>query len=254
MMARVIVIGLGLLGALVQDAQLDLGAGPAGQDLDGLVGAHALGRSGRRSRRSGRRRGCRPHRPACPPSGRSPAAGRSPLSTPTWMPIPPNLPSICRRNCFHSLVLMNVECGSRFWSIPSRALSSSSRRDDRADVVDLDLLHGVDEQAVELEHLVLGLGPLRGLPAEQARSTRSSPGQDSSVAASASTLLIRQGPNRLTVRSARCEPGPVDPDEPHAGRRASMSKSSRSLARLASRSCAALSRDEKRLHPRRADR
>ena len=44
MMARVIVIGFGIFGALVQDAQLDVGAGAARQDLDGLVRAHALGR------------------------------------------------------------------------------------------------------------------------------------------------------------------------------------------------------------------
>ena len=49
-------------------------------------------------------------------------------SMPTWMPIPPNRPSICRLNCFHSVVLMYDEWGSRFWSIPFRALSSSSRR------------------------------------------------------------------------------------------------------------------------------
>ncbi len=35
--------GLGIFGALVQHRQLDVGTRAAGQDLDGLVGAHALG-------------------------------------------------------------------------------------------------------------------------------------------------------------------------------------------------------------------
>ena len=36
--------GLGLLLALVQDEQFDVRAGPAGEDLDGLVRAQSLGR------------------------------------------------------------------------------------------------------------------------------------------------------------------------------------------------------------------
>ena len=42
---------------------------------------------------------------------------------------------------------------------------------DRPDVIDLDLLDRVDEQAVQLEHFVLRLGTLRRLPAEQADRT-----------------------------------------------------------------------------------
>ena len=78
----------------------------------------------------------------------------------------------------------------------------------RADIIGLDLLDGVDEQAVELEHLIPGLGIQGGLPAQQTDGTDHRQGEDSSVAASPSTLLIRQDPNRLTDRSARTHVGP----------------------------------------------
>ena len=49
---------------------------------------------------------------------------------------------------------------------------------DRADVIRLDLLDRIDKQAVELEHLVLWLGALRRLPAEQAERQQHGHGKD----------------------------------------------------------------------------
>ena len=49
---------------------------------------------------------------------------------------------------------------------------------DRTDIICFDLFHGIDEEPVQLEHLVLGLGPLRRLPAEQAERHEHGHGKD----------------------------------------------------------------------------
>ena len=78
---------------------------------------------------------------------------------------------------------------------------------DRPDVVGLDLLDGVDEEAVELEHLVLRLGPLRGLPAEQADRPDHGQSQTSSVSASCELSLGVDSGHSAAVAVLSARPG-----------------------------------------------
>ena len=114
-------------------------------------------------------------------------------STPTWMPIPPNLPSICRRNCRHSPVLMYGGVRVEVLQHPFQGTLEQLAARYRTDIIGLDLLDGVDEQAVELEHLIAGLGIERGLPAKQANGTDHCKREISPVAPSAITLLFLVG-------------------------------------------------------------
>ena len=94
------------------------------------------------------------------------------------MPIPPNLPSICRAKLLPFAGVDERGVRVEVLEHPLQGTLEQLATRDRADVIGLDLLHGVDEQPVELEHLVLGLGALRRLPAEQAERQQHGHGKD----------------------------------------------------------------------------
>ena len=158
---------LGLLGPLVEHVQLHLGARPPGQDVDGLVRTHSLGGGAvdLHDLVAGQdpglvSRGAHHRRDHAQPAGlRVHAdldADAAELALDLLAELFP-LAGVDERGMLVEVLEHSLQ----------RALEQLPPRHG-ANVVGLDLLDGVDEEPVELEHLVLGLGSLRRLPAEQA--------------------------------------------------------------------------------------
>ena len=83
--------------------------------------------------------------------------------------MPVNEPSICFLNCFPLAV---AEVGRVLVEVLEHPLQCASEQllaGDLADVVDFDLLDGIDEDAVQLHHLVLLVGAARLVAEERHR-------------------------------------------------------------------------------------
>ena len=168
---------LGLLGSLVKQAQLDFRTRAPGQHIHGLVRAHPLG--GRavdlHDLVAGQHAGL--VRRGAHHGGDDPQPPRLRINT--------NLDANPAELAFDLLAELFPFAGVDIRGMLVQALEHSLQgileqfpARDRTDIIRFDLFHGIDKQPVQLEHLVLGLGPLRRLPAEQAECHDHGHGKD----------------------------------------------------------------------------
>ena len=204
MIARVSVDGFGVFRTFVQDRQLDVGTRAAGQDFDGFVRAHPLGRLAVDLDDLVARQDPRLI------SGRTDHRGDHP--EPAALGIKINLNADAAELAFdlpsELLPLAGVDERRVGVQVLEHALEGIFKQlapRDRPDIIQLDLLDRIDEQAVKLEHFVLRLGPLRRLPAAHADRGDQSRSRKNSGAASASALL--KHPGRSCVHSMATEFG-----------------------------------------------
>ena len=157
---------LGLFLTLVKDRELDGSAGTAGEDLDGLVGVHPFGRLSvdlhdEIARENARlvSRGPDHRRDDLEPVQLGVHADLNADAAETSLDLPLELPPLARVD--ERRVRVEV------LEHPLQRALEQLAAIDGPNVVGLHLLDGVHEDAVKLHHLVLWLGAVAGLPAEQ---------------------------------------------------------------------------------------